>query len=103
MGSPFAPADMHHDLRSRSSSDDEKLNVHKSEFVLDDEIPDPDAHLSPEEKARIDKALLRKLDFKLIPWVRCSSIQLHASDFLTISLSAHSSVSRFLPRSYQHW
>ncbi|KAF2842966.1 MFS nicotinic acid transporter-like protein Tna1 [Patellaria atrata CBS 101060] len=34
-----------------------------------DEIPDPDAGLSEEEKAAIDKKLVRKLDFKLIPWL----------------------------------
>ncbi|KAG9248320.1 MFS nicotinic acid transporter-like protein [Calycina marina] len=31
--------------------------------------PDPDAHLSPEEKAAIDKKLLWKLDIRLIPWL----------------------------------
>jgi hypothetical protein len=31
--------------------------------------PDPDEGKSPEEKAAIDKALLRKLDLKLIPWL----------------------------------
>ncbi|CAF9935226.1 hypothetical protein IMSHALPRED_010149 [Imshaugia aleurites] len=31
--------------------------------------PDPDAHLSPEEKAAIDRKLLRKLDIRLIPWL----------------------------------
>lgn len=31
--------------------------------------PDPDAGLSEEEKAKIDKKLLRKLDLKLIPWL----------------------------------
>lgn len=30
---------------------------------------DPDAHLSAEERARIDKALVRKLDWQLIPWL----------------------------------
>ena len=30
---------------------------------------DPDAQLSAEERARIDKALVRKLDWKLIPWL----------------------------------
>lgn len=32
-------------------------------------VADIDAHLSPEERARIDRALVRKLDFKLIPWL----------------------------------
>ncbi|CAN9370606.1 unnamed protein product [Alternaria alternata] len=32
-------------------------------------LPDPDASLSEEERAAHDKALLRKLDFRLIPWL----------------------------------
>jgi len=32
-------------------------------------LPDPDAGLSEEERASHDKALLRKLDFRLIPWL----------------------------------
>ncbi|CAN9395707.1 unnamed protein product [Alternaria alternata] len=32
-------------------------------------LPDPDAGLSEEERAAHDKALLRKLDFRLIPWL----------------------------------
>ncbi|KAK3053257.1 hypothetical protein LTR09_005883 [Extremus antarcticus] len=32
-------------------------------------LPDPDAGLSDEERAAIDKKLLRRLDFKLIPWL----------------------------------
>ncbi|KAK2836832.1 hypothetical protein FQN49_006680 [Arthroderma sp. PD_2] len=32
-------------------------------------VEDPDAHLSEEEKAKIDKQLVRKLDRKLIPWL----------------------------------
>lgn len=31
--------------------------------------PDPDAGLSEEEKAKIDKKLVLKLDLKLIPWL----------------------------------
>ena len=31
--------------------------------------PDPDEGRSEEEKAAIDKRLLRKLDWKLIPWL----------------------------------
>lgn len=33
------------------------------------DLPDPDAGLSEEERAAHDKKLLRKLDFKLIPWL----------------------------------
>ncbi|KAH7401851.1 MFS nicotinic acid transporter-like protein Tna1 [Phaeosphaeria sp. MPI-PUGE-AT-0046c] len=32
-------------------------------------LPDPDAGLSDEERAAHDRTLLRKLDFKLIPWL----------------------------------
>jgi hypothetical protein len=46
-------------------------------------IPDPDAHLTAAEKAEVDRKLLQKLDWKLMPWVRlklqcrsfCSSCQ----------------------------
>ncbi|KAH8890457.1 MFS general substrate transporter [Thozetella sp. PMI_491] len=31
--------------------------------------PDPDAHLSEAEKAEIDRKLIRRLDFTLIPWL----------------------------------
>ena len=31
--------------------------------------PDPDEGLSPEEKAKIDRQLLWRLDLKLIPWL----------------------------------
>ncbi|KAF2854796.1 MFS nicotinic acid transporter-like protein Tna1 [Plenodomus tracheiphilus IPT5] len=34
-----------------------------------DNLPDPDAGLSEEERAAADKKLLRKLDLKLIPWL----------------------------------
>lgn len=37
--------------------------------VLDEELYDPDAGLSEEERAKIDKKLLRRLDFKLVPWL----------------------------------
>ncbi|KAK1750392.1 major facilitator superfamily domain-containing protein [Echria macrotheca] len=33
------------------------------------DLPDPDEGLSDEEKAKIEKRLLRKLDFTLIPWL----------------------------------
>ncbi|KAI5819416.1 major facilitator superfamily domain-containing protein [Pyronema omphalodes] len=43
------------------SSEDEKMEVQ--------EIEDPDAGLSFEERQKIDRELLRKLDFRLIPWL----------------------------------
>ncbi|KAK5137597.1 hypothetical protein LTR08_007892 [Meristemomyces frigidus] len=61
-------------LESSSTSsppkDDEKDvgYVTKSENPLD-ALPDPDAGLSEEERALIDKRLVRKLDLKLIPWL----------------------------------
>lgn len=33
------------------------------------DIDDPDAGLSDEERAEIDRKLVRKLDINLIPWV----------------------------------
>lgn len=54
-------------------SDDEKkigLGAREIETVgLGHLQPDPDAGLSEEEKARIDRALLWKLDLRLIPWL----------------------------------
>jgi hypothetical protein len=47
-------------------------DVEKS-AVLDERFrnlpPDPDEGASDEERARIDKKLVRKLDLKLIPWL----------------------------------
>lgn len=34
-----------------------------------DLFEDPDEGLSPEERAKIDRALVRKLDIRLIPWL----------------------------------
>ncbi|KAJ2899554.1 putative transporter [Zalerion maritima] len=36
---------------------------------LPSDFPDPDAGLSPEERAEADRKLVRKLDWKLIPWL----------------------------------
>lgn len=46
---------------------DEKLRANQVEDLGLD--VDPDAGLSPEERAAIDKKLLRKLDWQLIPWL----------------------------------
>ncbi|KAL9631100.1 MAG: hypothetical protein Q9164_006076, partial [Protoblastenia rupestris] len=58
---------------NHSPSDDEKIvGVKPGEFesVGYGEIPpDPDAHLSEEERAKIDRRLLWKLDLRLIPWL----------------------------------
>ncbi|KAF1814395.1 MFS nicotinic acid transporter-like protein Tna1 [Eremomyces bilateralis CBS 781.70] len=43
-------------------SKDEKGNNH-------DPLPDPDVGLNVEERAQLDKKLVRKLDWKLIPWL----------------------------------
>ncbi|KAJ9663447.1 hypothetical protein H2201_005655 [Coniosporium apollinis] len=55
-------------------SDDEKAYVDPAEYYPDerrpsDLIPDPDAGKSEEQRAKIDKALLWRLDYKLIPWL----------------------------------
>ncbi|KAF2765184.1 MFS nicotinic acid transporter-like protein Tna1 [Teratosphaeria nubilosa] len=42
---------------------------YKENRPVDDGLPDPDAGLSVEERAKIDRALVRKLDLKLIPWL----------------------------------
>jgi len=56
-----------------SASDDEKkLGVEPGQFeeaTINTLPPDPDDELSAEERAKIDKALLWKLDIQLIPWL----------------------------------
>jgi len=58
-------------VRTHSSSDEEKIATSSgSEPVALANLPeDPDAHLSPEERKRIDRRLVRKLDLYLIPWL----------------------------------
>jgi len=53
----------------RSPSYHEKHIEQSPIDVLDQEVPDPDAGLSDEERARIDRKLLWKLDIQLIPWL----------------------------------
>lgn len=62
--------------KERYSNDpsDEKLEAQSREQVksyqdTNDPIPDPDIGLSAEERAAIDRKLLRRLDWKLIPWL----------------------------------
>ncbi|KAK4214814.1 major facilitator superfamily domain-containing protein [Rhypophila decipiens] len=54
-------------------SDDREKGSQNGEGSHDEGLldmpPDPDAHLSPEEKAEIDRKLLWKLDLKLLPWL----------------------------------
>ncbi|KAM3087059.1 hypothetical protein ACMFMF_000991 [Clarireedia jacksonii] len=63
-------------IRTHSSSDEENLAASSGiQPVNLANLPeDPDAHLSPEERRRIDKRLVWKLDFYLIPWacVECA-------------------------------
>ncbi|KAI0200318.1 major facilitator superfamily domain-containing protein [Astrocystis sublimbata] len=49
------------DLEKHSSSRDERDGDHFDS--------DPDAHLTHEEREKVDRALLRKLDLTLIPWL----------------------------------
>ncbi|KAI9812990.1 MAG: hypothetical protein M1832_006427 [Thelocarpon impressellum] len=59
------PASLEHDsLDTRSAEDKIGLDMEPLRFPVD-----PDAHLSAEEHAKIDRALLWKLDLKLIPWL----------------------------------
>jgi len=51
---------------------DEKFDptaYRNAKIVAVDAIPDPDAGKSDEERAALDKKLLRKLDLRLIPWL----------------------------------
>lgn len=61
--------------RASSSEDDypqRKLSIGSAHVVAAenlDELPDPDAGKSPEERAAIDKKLMRRVDLWLIPWL----------------------------------
>jgi len=61
------------DSSVRAASDDEKIvGVERGEITTQGYgalPPDPDAGLSDEEKAKIDRKLLWQLDLKLIPWL----------------------------------
>jgi hypothetical protein len=47
----------------------EKIDRRSDDIVAEGLPADPDAGLTEAERAAIDKKLLRKLDWKLIPWV----------------------------------
>jgi len=53
----------------RSSGQNEEAAVGGYGQPVLDLIPDPDAHLTAEEKAAVDRKLLWKLDLTLIPWL----------------------------------
>ena len=56
--------------RPSSSIADEKHELGLRQRVESiTELPDPDAGKTPEERAAIDKALMRKVDLWLIPWL----------------------------------
>ncbi|KAK6433100.1 hypothetical protein LTR95_010728 [Oleoguttula sp. CCFEE 5521] len=66
-----APVDTHED-RSLSDVDNEKHHAHHHTAAIAenlDDLDDPDAGKSAEERAAIDKALMRKVDLWLIPWL----------------------------------
>ncbi|KAG9785674.1 pantothenate transporter liz1, partial [Aureobasidium melanogenum] len=64
-----------HNLKATDSdngqtpSENEKLHIENGVPVPIIDVPDPDEHLSEEERKRIDRALLWKLDLQLIPWL----------------------------------
>lgn len=73
MDKPSAVQDSSSD---HSPSDHEKNANRKSEDAVaqvNQEVPDPDEGLSEEERKKIDRKLLWKLDIRLIPWVSCPS------------------------------
>lgn len=68
-----APMDSSSD---QSPSDHEKRIDSKPAAFVDDvnrEVPDPDEGLSEEERKKIDRKLLWKLDRTLIPWASDTS------------------------------
>ncbi|KAL1843871.1 hypothetical protein VTJ49DRAFT_7222 [Mycothermus thermophilus] len=70
-----------HTLKLEASSDTDETNMQSDrekassdansshESQVDNLPPDPDANLSPKERADIEKRLLWKLDWMLIPWL----------------------------------
>ncbi|KAF1945416.1 MFS general substrate transporter [Clathrospora elynae] len=58
----------HSDKSSEELAIGDKQIEEKHVYTIEN-LPDPDAGLSEEERAAHDKKLLRKLDFKLIPWL----------------------------------
>ncbi|KAL5121951.1 hypothetical protein ACEQ8H_000167 [Pleosporales sp. CAS-2024a] len=52
-----------------SASEEKKIGAQIGPKHTIENLPDPDAGLSEAERAAHDKALLRKLDIKLIPWL----------------------------------
>ena len=55
-----------------SADDEKKVGVRPGEFeslATHQLPPDPDEDLSDAERAKIDRKLLLKLDFRLIPWL----------------------------------
>ncbi|KAL4748847.1 hypothetical protein BDW72DRAFT_205268 [Aspergillus terricola var. indicus] len=57
-------------LRQRSKFAQYSLRVYEETTKSRlDQFPDPDEGLSEEERAKIDRALLWKLDLKLVPWL----------------------------------
>lgn len=48
------------------TSDPASVDEKRHENIV---ISDPDTYLSLEEREAIDKALVKKLDMRLIPWV----------------------------------
>ncbi|KAJ8110527.1 hypothetical protein ONZ43_g5847 [Nemania bipapillata] len=57
------------DLEKHESSRDEREEREGDGSLQGVGIPDPDAHLSPEEKDKIERQLLWRLDLVLIPWL----------------------------------
>ncbi|KAH7391855.1 major facilitator superfamily domain-containing protein [Pyrenochaeta sp. MPI-SDFR-AT-0127] len=58
----------HSDAASDEKNIGNKHVEHDQGHTIDN-LPDPDAGLSEEERAKHDRKLVRKLDFKLIPWL----------------------------------
>lgn len=61
-----------YNTNTMSDNDTEKVSdVRQKDFVgtLRDLPEDPDAHLSPSERAVVDRKLLWRLDLMLIPWL----------------------------------
>lgn len=70
----------------------EDINVH-----------DPDEGLSPEERAAIDKKLVRKLDLQLIPWVSQTRHSASRSSTDSLPVAAQLPLSHIILGSHKHW
>ncbi|KAK6367905.1 hypothetical protein LTS17_010057 [Exophiala oligosperma] len=56
-------------LQGKTSLEEKEAGIHAEQTEDIDTLPDPDQGKTEEEKRAIDRKLVRKVDFRLIPWL----------------------------------